>query len=119
MFAMRPATMRAARGIAVVALPSGVAVDRDECGTVGVHVAEKLGRADGEMMKWIPPFATSGASDASEQEVHDVIDADADLWRVVGRIQRVRQQRGQRVVRPDQYDGVSGQLLDLVRSGCR
>ena len=119
MFPMRPAKMRAARGIAVVALPSGVAVDRDECGTVGVHVAEKLGRADGEMMKWIPPFATSGASDASEQEVHDVIDADADLWRVVGRIQRVRQQRGQRVVRPAQHDGVSGQLLDLVRSGCR
>ena len=84
--------MRAARGIAVVALPSGVAVDhRDECGTVGVHVAEKLGRADGEMMKWIPPFATSGASDASEQEVHDVIDADADLCLARSRSYSARQ----------------------------
>ena len=85
-----------------------------------VHVSEKLGQAsrvDDEVEPCVYDFR--GEREASEQEEVDFFDADTYLGRVVGRVERVRQHRGQRVVRVDQHEGVGGELLDLVRSGRR
>ena len=72
------------------------------------------------MMKLDPSVGDSWRKrDASEREVHDVRDADADFRRVIGCVKRARQQLGQGVVRTDQHEGDGGQLLDPGRSGRR
>ena len=57
--------------------------------------------------------------DASEDEVHDVLNADPHFRRVIGCVQRVRQQQEQRVIWTRQEEGNGAQLSDLGRSDRR
>ena len=55
---MKPATTRAARGIAVAAPPWIGMYSAPSCASMSV---KNFVRRQGSMTKWMPPFATSGA----------------------------------------------------------
>ena len=85
-----------------------------------VDVPEKPRQADGVDDEVDPSVCDFWRQrDASEDEVHDVLDADPHFRRVIGCVQRVRQQQEQRVIRTHQEEGNGAQLSELGRSGRR
>ena len=74
------------------------------------------------MMKWIPPFATSGASATPPRMRYMTsltLTPTLHFRRVISCVQRVRQQQEQRVIRTHQEEGNGAQLSDLGRSDRR
>ena len=95
-----------------------VALDRVELGPLCVHVGEELGQArrvDDEVDPSVRDFRVE--REACEHDEVQVFDGDTDLGPVLGRVERLRQHRGQGVVRTEKVEGVGGKRLESVRRG--